>query len=87
MKTIIEKIIQITGTQTELAARMSVKQQHVYAWIQRGRIPGDWVISASRATGYMVTPHQIRPDIYPHPDDGLPSHLRGKSGDWPDGVE
>jgi Uncharacterized protein conserved in bacteria, prophage-related len=26
----------------------------------------------SAATGFQVTPHDLRPDIYPNPTDGIP---------------
>jgi DNA-binding transcriptional regulator YdaS (Cro superfamily) len=35
-------------------------------------LPADRVLSVSRATAWQVTPHQLRPDIYPNPTDGLP---------------
>lgn len=31
-------------------------------------------------TGYKVTPHEIRADYFPHPDDGLPASLRVSVG-------
>nr|WP_319923575.1 YdaS family helix-turn-helix protein [Marinobacter nauticus] len=31
------------------------------------------VISVCASTGWRVTPHEARPDIYPNPTDGLPS--------------
>lgn len=36
------------------------------------RIAPSNVISICAATGWKVTPHEARPDIYPNPTDGLP---------------
>lgn len=44
-------------------------------WKRRG-VPHDVVLRVAEATGWVVRPHEIRPDLYPHPDDGLPAHLR-----------
>jgi DNA-binding transcriptional regulator YdaS (Cro superfamily) len=38
--------------------------------------PADRAITLSRGTGYKTTPHKLRPDLYPHPHDGLPDELR-----------
>lgn len=39
-------------------------------------LPADRVLAVSRATDWKVTPHQLRPDIYPNPTDGLPTGER-----------
>lgn len=36
------------------------------------RVPAERVIPLCAATQWAVTPHQMRPDLYPHPCDGLP---------------
>lgn len=41
-------------------------------------VSGECLLSAATAlkwaaaTGYVVTPHDFRPDLYPNPNDGLP---------------
>jgi hypothetical protein len=56
---------------------MSAASGKVYAqnrlsnWKKTG-VPGDCVIDVSRAVSYLVTPNDLRPDIYPNPCDGLP---------------
>lgn len=75
----LSKAIEIVGSQAELARRVggTVKQAHVWNWLHRERIvPADCVLAVAGATEWRVTPHQLRADIYPHPFDGLPSHLR-----------
>lgn len=39
------------------------------------RIPADRVLAVARATHWQVTPHALRPDIYPNPTDGLPPEV------------
>jgi hypothetical protein len=48
----------------------------VSKWLREG-IPADHVLWLSEQTGWRFTPHQLDPELYPHPDDGLPEHLRG----------
>lgn len=31
------------------------------------------VLATCKATGWTVTPHELRPDLYPNPTDGLPA--------------
>lgn len=40
------------------------------------RVPPEHVLKLAELTGWRCTPNQIRPDLYPHPHDGLPEHLR-----------
>lgn len=44
-------------------------------WRNRG-IPDLEIIPFCRAIEWKVTPHELRPDLYPHPDDGLPQEMR-----------
>jgi hypothetical protein len=47
----------------------------VRKWDLQG-VPDGRVRQLAEATGWQVTPHQLRPDMYPHPDDGLPLSMR-----------
>ena len=80
MKKALLKAVEIAGGQLALANRLDakVKQAHVWGWINKTRdgVPAEHVISVAEATGWAVTPHELRPDLYPHPHDGLPVHLR-----------
>lgn len=49
-----------------------ISPQAVSKWGEKG-IPPERVIALSRATGFRVTPHRMRPDIYPAPSDGVPA--------------
>ncbi|MGL6245682.1 transcriptional regulator [Pseudomonas sp.] len=46
--------------------------QAVYKWLSAG-VPAGRVLAVCEATGWQVTPHVLRPDIYPNPSDGLPA--------------
>lgn len=83
------KAINICGGQVTMAAKIvawflsrgelcRVKQGHVWNWInkQNGMVPSEYAIPIADSTGWKVTPHELRPDIYPHPTDGLPEHMR-----------
>lgn len=74
----ITQAVELLGSQVALARAIggSVKQQHVWKWLRSGKVPGDRVIDVARATGWKITPHQFRPDIYPNETDGLPEAVR-----------
>ncbi|MBJ3726804.1 helix-turn-helix domain-containing protein, partial [Salmonella enterica subsp. enterica serovar Corvallis] len=36
-----------------------------------GMVPPNYIFPIFKMTG--VTPHELRPDLYPNPTDGLPS--------------
>jgi hypothetical protein len=39
-------------------------------------VPATRVLAIAAASDWMVTPHELRPDLYPHPDDGMPPDRR-----------
>lgn len=55
------------GGQAELARRVGTTPQAVNNWVVRG-LPVGRVLAIYRATRGAVTPHELRPDIYPDPD-------------------
>ncbi|EAB8633248.1 helix-turn-helix domain-containing protein [Salmonella enterica subsp. enterica] len=38
----------------------------------RSQLSPEKVLRIAEATNFEVTPHELRPDIYPNPTDGLP---------------
>jgi DNA-binding transcriptional regulator YdaS (Cro superfamily) len=60
---IMERIIKAAGGQSELARQLDIRQQSVYEWVLRGRVPAERVLEVERITG--VSRHEIRPDLYP----------------------
>lgn len=81
------KAIEIAGSQVLLAARVNalldesehIRQSAISNWIQRGQVPADKAIPVARAVEFQVTPHELRPDLYPHPTDGLPEDLKERA--------
>lgn len=75
----LERAIKIANGQTALAKVIGgeVKQPHVWNWLHRdgGRVPAEHVIALCSGLNWKITPHELRPDIYPHPSDGMPRSL------------
>lgn len=69
----IKQIARDAGGVVALSLRLGLSRSAVSQWTI---VPPEHVISVSEATCHKHSPHQIRPDLYPHPDDGLPEHLR-----------
>ena len=57
----------VVGTQAALADRLGVHPMTVSQWKHRG-VTADQVIPIVKATNGVVTPNQLRPDIYPDPE-------------------
>jgi DNA-binding transcriptional regulator YdaS (Cro superfamily) len=53
-----------------------VSAQAIAKWHDAG-VPSERVLRLAEATKFEVKPHELRPDLYPHPDDGLPPDMRG----------
>lgn len=80
MKTPLEKIIDIADGQIGLHRLTGIKQSTISAWLNRfnHQVGTIYVIKVCEAVNFEITPHELRPDIYPHPQDGLPPHLRSE---------
>lgn len=63
--------IKTQGGTGQVSRRMGVKQARLCNWLARGSIPPKRIIPLCRALFWAATPHQIRPDLYPHPTDGM----------------
>jgi len=68
------------GTRARLAKRVGIAPTYLYQ-IETGRRPAPVgrILALAEAAEWEVTPHEIRPDLYPHPEDGMPPELRGLS--------
>jgi hypothetical protein len=72
-----ENKTRLVNALTALKPESKVTTSHIYNWIARDeKVPADWVLALSECVDWKVTPHQLRPDLYPHKDDGLPSDMR-----------
>ncbi|QDL31454.1 MULTISPECIES: transcriptional regulator [Serratia] len=68
----LEKAICAAGSATKLANQLGISSMTISHWKNRykGLVPADRVFPIFNVTG--VTPHELRPDLYPNPTDGLP---------------
>jgi DNA-binding transcriptional regulator YdaS (Cro superfamily) len=61
--------VRVAGSKAALARALGVRVESLYSWERSGRVPAERVIQLYRLTG--VTPHALRPDLYPDPCDGV----------------
>jgi DNA-binding transcriptional regulator YdaS (Cro superfamily) len=72
-----ENKTRLVNALTALRPETKVTTSHIYNWIERDqKVPADWVLALSECAEWKITPHQLRPDLYPHKDDGLPVTMR-----------
>ena len=72
----LERAISIIGSPTAVAAAFGFSSSMtITQWRKRG-VPTDRVLRLAKETGFEVTPHDLDPEHYPHPDDGLPENMR-----------
>lgn len=72
-----ENKTRLVNALTTLRPDSKVTTSHINNWLKRDeKVPADWVLALSECSGWQITPHQLRPDLYPHADDGLPSDMR-----------
>lgn len=64
-----ERACKIIGSRAAVARTLGVTKGAVSQW---SVVPADRVIQIARATGWCVTPHELRPDLYPNAGDGVP---------------
>lgn len=70
----IDEAIDLCGL-NPLAAQIGVSYQAVQKY-QKNRVTPEKVIAISEATQWKVTPHRLRPDLYPYKDDAMPPDRR-----------
>ncbi|HHO0110093.1 TPA: transcriptional regulator [Shigella flexneri] len=66
------KIHQKGLSQAGIARLIGLPQQVVSRWANGYQIPASRVLQLCEIMEWTVTPHELRPDIYPNPTDGLP---------------
>ncbi len=61
----LKQYFEETGdTQEKLADRLKITQGAVSQWL-KNRVPAERVLDVERETDGKVSPHAMRPDIYP----------------------
>lgn len=79
------KAVRLADGQAKLAAEVrrymsgdcKITQAYISQWLNPDKVkcevpPPEYVIAIAQAVGWRITPHELRPDIYPHPTDGMP---------------
>jgi len=52
--------------------QLGISSQAVSKWMSRGKVPPRRILPLCKALGWKITPHEIDPEAYPSPTDGLP---------------
>lgn len=77
-KNVSDKAVKAVGSMSEVSRRFGFGSvQSVANWISKNRVPPERVIQLCEWGGWKVTPHQLRPDIYPNAKDGMPLKAAG----------
>lgn len=81
----LQQAVDLAGGQAQLARGIKermpgskVGQVHVWGWLNSVKIevpPADVVLAIADFLEYRMTPHDLRPDLYPNPGDALPSRV------------
>lgn len=79
------KAVELAGSQVNLARGIreripdsKIGQVHVWGWLNQVKIevpPADVVIPIAAFLDYRLTPHDLRPDLYPNPTDAVPENI------------
>lgn len=77
-----EKAVKAAGKSlSEVARQFGFKStQSVANWVINNQVPSERVLQLCELGKWSVTPHELRPDIYPNPSDGLPDEPSKISG-------
>jgi len=90
------KAVDLAGSQVNLARGIrdripgsKIGQVHVWGWLNQVKFevpPADVVLPIADFLGYRMTPHELRPDIYPNPTDAVPEQIAAQisAGCWPE---
>jgi DNA-binding transcriptional regulator YdaS (Cro superfamily) len=62
----IDRVIEIVGSQSELARRLNVTQQAVQQWVEAGTVPPRRCAEVAAIVENQVSLHQLNPDVFPN---------------------
>ncbi len=60
----LKKAVDFSGGQRALASKCNATQQHVWNWMQSGKVPVDRAILIEIATGGEVTKEELAPEFF-----------------------
>jgi len=67
MNQALEDAIRVADGVTALAELIGVEQPHISKWKKNG-VPAKWCKAIEKATSKTVTCYDLRPDIFPEPE-------------------
>lgn len=86
-KATLLRAVECAGSQTALARGIrerlpgsKIAQAHISGWLNTVKFevpPAEVVLAIAAHLDYLLTPHDLRPDLYPNPTDGLPAGCEG----------
>ncbi|EJB9161157.1 helix-turn-helix domain-containing protein [Salmonella enterica] len=71
MNLVIQRALNIVGSQKRLADECGVTQPAVHKWLKGGMVSPEKVSAIVNATGGKIKAYEIRPDLphlFPHPN-------------------
>lgn len=75
-KNITEKAVMAIGSPSAVSRMFGFRSpQSIFNWIIRNRVPSERVIRLCELGGWVVTPHDLRPDLHPTPISGIPEDV------------
>ncbi|WP_285130188.1 transcriptional regulator [Leclercia adecarboxylata] len=63
-------------SQRAIAKALGISPQAVNQWFSKSAIPPRYVLPICEMTDWKIVPHEVCPQLYPSPQDGIPEHLR-----------
>lgn len=60
----IDRLVDLFGTQSALAAKLGIRCASISGWRQRGKVPVERCLAIEQATGGKVTRYELRPDVF-----------------------
>lgn len=74
--TLLQQVIRDCGNMNTVATYCGVTLEGVRYWRKNNKIPAEHVVKVCELAQWAWHPHQLRPDVFSHPEDGLPEPLR-----------
>lgn len=75
-KNITDKAVRVIGNVSAVSRLFGFRSsQSVANWIGRNKVPSSRVIKLCELGKWRVTPHELRPDLYPDPVHGIPAEV------------
>ena len=72
MNELLKEKITKTMSRVDIGNSFGISSQAVSKWMSRGKVPSKRVLQLCQILNWSVTPHEINPEAYPNPTDGLP---------------